>query len=490
MSVKPSSELEQHSHHHSQNRFAVIPTPERLKADSRLAGRGVTIALIDSGFYPHPDLTLPVNRIRAYKDVTRGGSSLNQDRIPPGYSWHGTQTSVAAAGNGYLSGGIYRGLASEADVVLVRVSNEGKITEDNIALGIEWVLENKNAYNIRVVSISLGGDQDVPHKENAVDRIAEQAVRAGLTLVVAAGNSGCTDRHQPLPPANAPSVITVGGYDDGNQLDNSSPGLYCSSFGPTADGNLKPEIVAPAMWVAAPILPHTASYRRAEALSMLLSEPDYKIGVLVEELWEVAGLPGSLSRQKPASIRATIESLLNQEKVIATHYQHVDGTSFAAPIVASLVAQMLEANPMLTPAMIKHILISSADRIAGAPLIQQGYGMVNARRAVELAAKEQHPLEQNSFGAPRIDGQSVQFFYHDHSARTVCVAGAFNSWESNRDHLTQDENGIWKGSIACPGPGRYPYKFVVNGDNWTDDPSNGMKEADSYGGFNSVLHIS
>ncbi len=56
-------------------------------------------------------------------------------------------------------------------------------------------------------------------------------------------------------------MIAVGGYDDGNDPERKRLALYCSSFGVTADGLVKPEIIAPAMWVAAPILPRHAGLR-------------------------------------------------------------------------------------------------------------------------------------------------------------------------------------------------------------------------------------
>ena len=108
----------QHEHSHAQNRFAVLPTPVRLASDSHRTGRGVTIAFLDAGFYPHPDLTEPANRIIAYEDVTRPGASVTADSEPDPWHWHGTQTAVVAAGNGRLSDGIYSGLAPDADVRL------------------------------------------------------------------------------------------------------------------------------------------------------------------------------------------------------------------------------------------------------------------------------------------------------------------------------------------------------------------------------------
>lgn len=486
-----------HEHDHQQNRFAVLPTPLRLDADLNRAGRGVTIAFLDSGFYPHPDLTEPVNRIIAYKDILKPRAQLRPDRKPDGWDWHGTMTSVAAAGNGHLSNGIYRGLACEARVVLVRVSDHGKITEANIERGLRWIIENKNRYDIRIASISLGGDHDVSYTTSAVDRAAEEAIAAGIVVVVAAGNGGCTNDHRTVPPANSPSVITVGGYQDNNRLDTPLD-LYCSSYGATADGIVKPEIIAPAMWVAAPILPLTDAYEVAEALSQLASSPDYLLDRLARSsgdtkqgrLWKRAGLSEALLQAPPGTIRAEVESLLRENKIVATHYQHVDGTSFAAPVVASVVAQMLEANPGLGPAAVKHILISTADRIKEAPAIRQGFGVINARRAVGEAERERHESEAIYFCPPRVNRDKLEFTYHNDSARSVALAGDFNGWALTATRYERIGDGVWRALMELPPPGRYRYKLVVNGERWIEDPATAMKEPDEYGGFNSILHIS
>lgn len=478
---------DQHEHSHSQNRLAVLPTPVRLESDKR-TGKGVTIAFIDSGFYPHPDLTEPENRIVAFEDVSARGVSLT-DAEPASWDWHGTQVSVAAAGNGYLSDGVYRGLACDARVVLVKVSEQGRITEENIARGIRWIIENKELYNIRVVSISLGGDADVSYKENIVDQAAEEAVRGGVIVVAAAGNSGNREDHFPVPPANSPSVITVGGYDDNNRIGSAKIDLYWSSFGPTADGFVKPELLAPAMWVAAPILPCTGAYKRAEALSQIAHAPDYLLSNLASDLWESAELPFSYRRESPQVIRRVAESLLGESKIVATHYQHVDGTSFAAPLVASVVAQMIEANPGLAPDAIKHILISTADRIPGAPALRQGYGILNASRAVEQAGRERHTNSICYFCPPRIEDGKLVFNYHDDAAETVTLAGDFNGWNPALTHFTKSATGAWRAEMDAPAPGSYQYKFIVNHTRWIDDPGNAMKAPDGYGGLNSVVSL-
>ena len=465
-----------------------MPTHVRLDADADYTGKGVTIAFLDSGFYPHPDLLEPESRILAYQDLAEEHVSLSSHAPVKSWQWHGTQTSVAAAGNGRLSDGVYRGLAWEAHLVLVKASQRGRITEEYIARGIEWVIENRDRYNIRVLNISLGGDEDVVCSRSIISQAAEEAIRQGVVVVAAAGNSGNEGWHS-IPPAASPSVITVGGYDDRNDLDPATIDLYHSNFGPCADGTVKPEVIAPAMWVAAPILPGTRLYEKAETLSRILAAPDYQLRKLAHELAVKLDIPPALLTAEPPTIRALLESLLSKYKIIAAHYQHVDGTSFAAPIVSSIVAQMIEANPNLSPTTIKNILISTADRIAHAPVLRQGYGVVDARQAVSLARHETHQLEMVRCGPPRIENGKVLFLFHDDHALSVSLAGDFNGWDGQRTSLQPDDHGLWRVEIEAPPVGRHQYKFVVNRERWVEDPNNGMKAPDSYGGLNSVLVI-
>jgi serine protease AprX len=477
-----------HDHQHAPNRFAVIPTPVRLNANPKFTGEGVVVALLDSGFYPHPDLVTPVNRVIAYHDVSGERPVMSSSGPAESWQWHGTQTSVAAAGNGRLSDGLYRGLAQESKLVLVKVSERGRITEENIARGIRWVIANREHYKIRVLNISLGGDEDVPCSKSIIDQAAEEAISHGIVVIAAAGNSGAEGRHS-IPPANSPSVITVGGYSDNNELNRNQLDLYHSNFGVTADGTVKPEIIAPAMWIAAPILPGTRDYERAEALSRLAAAADYELADLARELEEAAELPEQLVSSDVTEIRRYIEAALQQQKIVAAHYQHVDGTSFAAPIVTSIVAQMIEANPTLTPGAVKNILISTADRIMTEPVLRQGFGVVNARRAVELAKTEQHALNVVGCKPPRVENGRLLFVFHDDDAKSVAVAGDFNGWNQRETPLKRNGSGLWTTEILVPRAGRFEYKFIVNGQRWLEDPSNGMKAPDSYGGLNSVLVI-
>ncbi|MDX6305926.1 MAG: serine protease AprX [Blastocatellia bacterium] len=367
-----------------QNDF-VLPTPLRMDADERFTGRGITIAFLDSGFYAHPDLTKPNNRILAYHSIfTEAGdqTSLETNDVA---SWHGMMTSVVATGNGGLTDGFYRGIASDANVVLVKIGRTGRISEDQIQQGLEWVLAHMEEHQIRVINISAGGDFEESYLTNPLSQTVERCVRAGLTVVCAVGNAGHFPGHPVLPPASAPSCIAVGGLDDQNSLDRARRGMYRSSYGPTSDGLQKPEVIAPGIWVAAPILPHTPTAEEAELYSKLNAADDDTLRAILEsnagvdkDLDEARALPIPLLRQ-------LITVKLREGNVINQHYKYVDGTSFAAPIVSSIIACMLEANPRLTPQQIKRLLIDTAERVPDVEVDRQGWGVVSARLAVELA---------------------------------------------------------------------------------------------------------
>jgi serine protease AprX len=87
------------------------------------------------------------------------------------------------------------------------------------------------------------------------------------------------------------------------------------------------------------------------------------------------------------SIRQLITLKIRRENVITKHYKYVDGTSFSAPIVSSVAAQMIEANPNLLPHQIKRILIDTAERLPGYEIDRQGWGVIDPRRAVEAALR-------------------------------------------------------------------------------------------------------
>jgi serine protease AprX len=367
--------------------YKILPTPLRLAASGQYTGRGVTIAFLDSGFYAHPDLVEPANRILRYVDITNPKARDEGLYTPDVSSWHGMMTSVVACGNGHLSNGLYRGIASDANLVLVKVGTARRIVHDDIRRGLEWVIRNRERYGIRVVNVSCGGDYEASYLDDALSQAAERATKAGILVCAAVGNAGHAEGHAVLPPASAPSVLAAGGLDDKNRLVFADYDMYHSSFGPTVDGLQKPEIIAPGIWVAAPILPGTSTAAQARLLSELAGAPDTALRELIaahhgidDDLDAALGLDTYL-------IRHLVEIKMRDNAVISGSYKHVDGTSFSSPIVASIAAQILEANPSLRPQQVKSILVQTAARLPHVPVDRQGWGVVNPKRAVQRALR-------------------------------------------------------------------------------------------------------
>jgi serine protease AprX len=203
-------------------------------------------------------------------------------------------------------------------------------------------------------------------------------------VVAAVGNNGDRPGYV-VPPASVPAVISVGGVNDFGDPALGRLLPYRSSHGPTIDGVQKPEIITLADFIAAPILPGTPTAREAALLATLDATEDQQLSPIIARnrglfapLDAVEGRPAYLIRQ-------VIAAGLHDGSVIDEHYKRVDGTSFAAPIVTSVVAQMLEANPRLTPGQVKRLLLKTAERVSGIDVDRQGWGVVRPRQAVEAA---------------------------------------------------------------------------------------------------------
>jgi serine protease AprX len=369
--------------------YPIMPTPMRLGADEGLRGRGVTICFIDSGFIAHPDFLYPEPRILAGYDAVRARrmSTAPPRGEPPIAAWHGTMTAGAAAGSGSLSGGLYRGIASEARLVFIATMTPwGGIHTPEVVRALTWVLRNRERYHIRIVNMSLGVDEPAETLEHPVVELVEELVGLGVIVVAAAGNGP----DEPIvPPAWSPSAITVGGYDDRNSTDPSRWEIWWGSSGPSWEGTHKPELLAPSIWLAAPILPNTAVKREAEALFALAASDDATLMKSIPRYardLEVGALLRSVA--SPRLARSIIHRRMHDEKLITASYKHVDGTSFAAPLITSVVAQMLEARPTLTPADAREILMSTAIRLRNVPPERQGAGVVRAADATRKSRDE------------------------------------------------------------------------------------------------------
>jgi serine protease AprX len=210
-------------------------------------------------------------------------------------------------------------------------------------------------------------------------------VRQGLVVVCAVGNLGHLPQHPVIPPANAPAAITVGGLDDKNWVDYENYTLYRHSYGPTCDGLQKPEILAPSIWIAAPILPGTPTADQARLLVRLRNTPPERWRGLLKRHGGIDPELDAVRDQDPHLIGQVLSLKIRSGNIINAAYKHVDGTSFAAPIVSSLVAQLLEARPELTPMQVKRLLIETAVRLPTLSLDRQGWGVIQPAAAMDRA---------------------------------------------------------------------------------------------------------
>jgi len=318
-----------------------INAPAAWTAD--FAGKGITVAVVDTGIYPHLDLTQPINRIIAFKDF------INKRTSPYDDYGHGTHVAGIIAGNGTKSNGQYKGVAPEANLVGVKVldSTGGGRVSDVIA-GIQWVVQNKAAYNIQVINLSLGAPAAESYTTDPLSQAVEAAWNAGLVVTVAAGNSGPAPGTINTPGIN-PHIITVGAVDERGTVDTTDDVIAgFSSRGPTIDGLSKPDLVAPGVSITS--LAADTSY-----LPKKNSGPKAK-------------------PDKPSKAKSQAQPI---QTTISNYYDSMSGTSTATPMVAGTAALLLEQNPDWTPDEVKGQMMSNAVELGFAP-DEQGAGEVNA----------------------------------------------------------------------------------------------------------------
>ncbi len=449
--------------------FGALPTPLRMRADPRFTGQGVAVAIIDAAFYPHDDLIRPRNRIRAW--VNAATDSLETHTFGPNErpswpesadttaaQWHGLMTSTALAGNGWKSHGLYRGLASDADVILIRVRGEdGHIGSVRVARALRWVRDNAQRYGIRVVNTSLGVSTDTEAALAEINALVADLVARNVSVVVASGNDG---QRALAAPATASDSITVGGLDDRNVFDPGERALWHSNFGVANDGRDKPELVAPSLWVVAPLLPNTDVAREAEELFGRRAAGD-----------------------------ASAEGRIAELRLVTPHYQHVEGTSFAAPIVSATVACMLEANSELRAEHVRDLLTSACHEVPGAERERQGAGAIDAGRAVAAALAAASGLTATRVQSPIIEGRRPSVWLLDRRAVSVRVLGSWDSWQTPGTAARQQSPGVWRATLGPLGQGSYAYKLLIDDVRWIADPANPLRAHDGVGGWNSALVV-
>lgn len=290
--------------------------------DKGYKGKGVTIAVIDTGIAQHPDVK---DRIIGFKDLVNNKTEAYDDQ------GHGTHCAGIAAGDGSASDGKYTGAAPEASLVGVKVLDKnGSGSFSNVIAGIQWAVENKDKFNIDVISMSLGGYASQSYKDDPVAQAVEAAVDKGIITCIAAGNSGPSGETIGTP-ATAPHVITVGALDDKGTVEREDDTVaYFSSRGPTkVDGFSKPDILTPGVRITAP--KNTGGYTT------------------------------------------------------------MSGTSMACPLAAGMAALIKNAAPTVTPGELKGVVMGTADgldSIKGLDHNTQGAGAFDVAGAIEQLTGE------------------------------------------------------------------------------------------------------
>jgi serine protease AprX len=294
-------------------------------------GRGVTVAVLDTGVARHPDLIRPTNRIAAFKDFVNGRTRPYDD------NGHGTHVAGDVAGNGYSSKGKYRGAAPGARIVGVKVlDRQGSGFDSTIIKGIEWCVNNRRRLGIRVLNLSLGKQALERCNNDPLCQAVGRAVRAGLVVTVSAGNDG-PGKGSIDSPGVSPAAITVGATNDRNTVRESDDRIAAfSSRGPAIGGLLKPDLIAPGVNIVS---------LRADGSELDRTMPQNRVG---------------------------------------KRYFRLSGTSFSAPITAGAAALLLQKRPRLTPSQVKSLLKSNAFNLK-LPARTQGTGELNVRFAASKA---------------------------------------------------------------------------------------------------------
>lgn len=281
----------------------------------------VTIALLDTGVGRHPDLQ---ERVICFRDF------VNQRKLMYDDNGHGTHICGILCGSGAASGGKFAGMAPNSHLVVGKVLDEnGDGMTMQMLEGLQWVLENRDRYQIRILNISVGiGSLHEPEKEEALKIMVERLWKEGIIVVCAAGNKG-PGNDTISSVGGSRQVITVGCHD-GNSFRND-PGR-CETYsgrGPFASSLRKPDIVAPGTDII--------------------------------------------------SCNVYIRRLYNR---VLYPYIPKSGTSMATPVVAGALALLLQKYPSLTPDEAKRRLTATASDL-GEPWNKQGWGMVNVKRLLE-----------------------------------------------------------------------------------------------------------
>ena len=324
--------------------------------ESGFKGRGIRIALLDNGFHYISHNAFDSLKVVAERDFVNGDDVVSDQDDQPltgnetrsAQNVHGAQVLSILAAN---DPGRMIGVAPEAEYLLAKTENNSReepIEEDFWIAGLEWA----DSLNADIVNSSLGYNiwddgsgysyDDLDGSTALSSRAAALAVQRGIIVVVAAGNEGSAAWTYITAPADAPGVIAVGAVDFRQKIATSS------SRGPTADGRIKPDVVAPGVGVV------VADIRRGD-------------------------------------------------------YRRSNGTSFAAPLVSGICALLLEMHPVWGPEqMLQTVRQTATDLGEAGPDTVYGWGQVNALRASGLVKRTWDELVTAPF--PNPVSQEIMYF--------------------------------------------------------------------------------
>jgi serine protease AprX len=286
-------------------------------------GNGLGVAVVDTGVAgDQPDFRTSSNDGRSR---VIGSAVVNPDATNAGDGYgHGTHVAGIIAGDsnnrpyGDPLRGRCRGVAPDANLVSIKASDDaGNSTVLDVIYGIQFAVDHKDDYNIRVLNLSLESTVSESYKTDPLDAAVESAWLKGLVVVAAAGNRGTGTDAVRNAPGNDPYVITVGAVDDqGTQTISDDKLATWSSRGTTQDGVAKPDVYAPGAGIVSNLAPASA-----------------------------------FTAMCPTCI-------------VDGQYIRAGGTSMAAPVVAGTVALLLELQPTLTPNQVKGLLMTTGRTLA------------------------------------------------------------------------------------------------------------------------------
>lgn len=290
-----------------------------IAQDMGYSGEGIGVAIVDTGISKCNDFIYPNDRIVAFKDF------INNKKTPYDDNGHGTHVAGIAGGNGTNSDGRYKGIATNCNLIGVKVLNEeGQGNASDVLAGLQWIMDNRKKYNIRIVNLSIGTN-NTSYNDPLVKAV-EKMWDSGIVITIAAGNDG-PKKFTINSPAISKKVITIGSSDDSKYSSNiwGNPMVNFSGRGPTMQCVIKPDVLAPGVDI-------------------------------------VSCLSSSISNQS--------------NNVIEQNYYALTGTSMSTPIVSGAIALLLEKYPELEPNDVK-LMIKKCCKNLHLPKNQQGWGLID-----------------------------------------------------------------------------------------------------------------